>query len=87
VSSVPVQLVSEGHRLPFSKGLLATTLTATGLAPQRAYAVALDVERRLLDRPDREIDVDDLRGMVEVVLKKSEGERTCVVTGSGPACP
>ena len=44
----PIQLVSEGHKVPFSKGLLATALTATGLSPQRAYAVAMDVEWRLL---------------------------------------
>lgn len=71
----PVQLVSEGHKVPFSKGLLATTLTATGLAPDRAYRVALDVERQLLRGPDREIDVDHLREMVEEVLSADEEER------------
>lgn len=71
----PVQLVSEGHKVPFSKGLLATTLTATGLAPDRAYRVALDVERELLRGPDREIDLDHLREMVEAVLSADEEER------------
>ncbi len=71
----PVQLVSEGHKVPFSKGLLATTLTATGLAPERAFAVAMDVERELLQRADREVHLDDLRSMVEVVLAEVEGER------------
>jgi 2-phosphoglycerate kinase len=71
----PVQLVSEGHKIPFSKGLLATTLTATGLPPERAFAVAMDVERELLQRADREVDVEHLRSMVEVVLGEVEGER------------
>ena len=35
IDGFPISLVSEGHKVPFSKGLLATTLTATGLAPDR----------------------------------------------------
>lgn len=61
-------LVSEGHSVPFSKGLLATTLTATGLAPERAYEVAEGVERRLLRRLTREATVEELRELVETVL-------------------
>mgnify|MGYP000881676865 CR=1 FL=1 len=71
----PVQLVSEGHKVPFSKGLLATTLTATGLPPERAYRVAMDVERQLSRGPDREVDVDHLREMVEMVLSTDEEPR------------
>jgi 2-phosphoglycerate kinase len=71
----PIQLVREGHRVPFSKGLLATALTSTGLPPQRAYSVALDVEWQLLQADEREIGVDALHRLVEKVLADS-GERT-----------
>ncbi len=67
----PIQLVSDGHRIPFSKGLLATALTSTGLPPQRAYEVALDVEWRLLRGDEREIGVEELRSLVETVLADS----------------
>jgi 2-phosphoglycerate kinase len=73
--SLPLQLVSEGHRVPFSKGLLATTLTATGLPPERAFRVAMDVEWQLLQRPDNEVSIERLREMVELVLAESEGQR------------
>lgn len=73
--SLPLHLVSEGHRVPFSKGLLATTLTATGLPPERAYRVAMDVEWQLLQGPENELSVDRLRQMVELVLAESEGQR------------
>jgi 2-phosphoglycerate kinase len=63
--------VSEGHKVPFSKGLLATALTSTGLSPQRAYAVALDVEWQLLQSAEREISVVELRRLVETVLADS----------------
>ncbi len=71
----PIQLVSEGHRIPFSKGLLATTLTATGLPRERAFRVAMDVERQLRRLPEGEIDVDRLRELVDSVLAESEEER------------
>ncbi len=67
----PIQLVSEGHKVPFSKGLLATALTSTGLSPQRAYAVALDVEWQLLQSAEREIGLVELRRLVETVLADS----------------
>lgn len=69
----PIMLVSEGHAVPFSKGLLATTLTATGLPPERAFAVALDVEWQLLEQKQRQVDVERLRHMVEMVLAEVEG--------------
>lgn len=72
---VPIQLVSEGHRVPFSKGLLATTLTATGLPPEKAFGVALNVEWQLLQALEHEVSVDGLRKMVEVVLGESEDPR------------
>jgi 2-phosphoglycerate kinase len=72
---VPIQLVSEGHKVPFSKGLLATTLTATGLPPERAFGVAMDVEWHILQEQEREVSVVRLRQMVELVLAESEGQR------------
>ena len=71
----PIQLVSEGHRVPFSKGLLATALTSTGLSPQRAYAVAMDVEWQLMQAAEREVRVDELRSLVEKVLADSGEHR------------
>jgi 2-phosphoglycerate kinase len=69
-----IRLVSEGHAVPFSKGLLATTLTATGLPPERAYAVAMDVEWEILRGAEREVTVDQLRELVERVLDAGAGQ-------------
>ncbi len=70
----PIMLVSEGHAVPFSKGILATTLTATGLPPERAFTVAMDVEWQLLGDKGREVTVEGLRHMVEVALAEIEGQ-------------
>jgi 2-phosphoglycerate kinase len=74
-AGLPIQLVSEGHKVPFSKGLLATTLTATGLAPELAFAVAMDVEWHILQEQDHEVSVERLRQMVELVLSEREDQR------------
>lgn len=66
-----IRLVSEGHSVPFSKSLLATTLTATGMQPEDAFAVAMDVERELLEASEYEVSVGRLRLLVEEVLEMS----------------
>ena len=40
-------IVDPQANLPFSKGLMAQSLMATGLQPERAYEVAAAVERSL----------------------------------------
>jgi len=70
-----IHLGSEGHKVPFSKRLLATTLTATGLPTERAFSLAVEVEGQMRLEPDREVDVERFRELVETVLAESEGER------------
>jgi 2-phosphoglycerate kinase len=68
-------LVSGGHGVPFSKGLLAQSLTATGLSPEAANCVAMEVERQLLDSGVSEISIDELQPRVGKVLADTEGDR------------
>ena len=64
----------KGHGLPYSKGLMAQELSATGLAPGRAFELARIVEARLAENGTAEIDVAGLHGLAEEVLRESEGE-------------
>ena len=43
-------VVHRGHGLPYSKGLMSQTLSATGLSPQRAFDLARVIEDRLAER-------------------------------------
>ena len=70
-----IKVVKTSHAVPFSKGLLAQSLTATGLSPDRAHQVAMEVERNLRQSLIREISIGDLRAMVGSVLEKEEGPR------------
>ncbi len=51
---------ARGHSLPFSKGMLATSVLATGIETPIAYEVAHIVQHELLDRNTREISSNDL---------------------------
>src|SRR5204863_6199123 len=63
----------KGHGLPYSKGLTAQALSATGLSPERSFELAQIVEVRLAELGAREIDVAGLRELTEDVLLAEEG--------------
>jgi len=73
---VPETIVYNRERLglPYSKGLMAQSLSASGLSPERAYELARIVERRLDERPERDIAVVDLHELVKEVLLEQVGE-------------
>ena len=62
-----------GTRLPFSKGILATSLTATGVTPQDAYRVAEAVEDGLLDDNRDLVHVDELVGTIQKQIDRQIG--------------
>jgi 2-phosphoglycerate kinase len=61
--------------LPFSKGLLATSIMAAGLPPARAYRVAEHVEARLREDRVEAITTTELRGLTAQVLADEVGPR------------
>ncbi|MDQ4049946.1 MAG: hypothetical protein M3131_11295 [Actinomycetota bacterium] len=66
-------VVNRGHGLPYSKGLMAQAMSATGLSPERAFELARTVERRLDERRADTIDIAGLRALAEEVLLQEEG--------------
>jgi 2-phosphoglycerate kinase len=71
-STVPI--IEENDEAPYSKGLMAQTLMATGLAPERAYAVAAAVERRLRRRGSAALTLADLRTIACEQLGDDQGD-------------
>ena len=67
-------VVHRGHGLPYSKGLMSQTLSATGLSPQRALDLAREVEARLNRRDQPSVDLAGLRAIAEEVLQEAEGD-------------
>ena len=67
-------VVHKGHGLPYSKGLMAQSLQASGLPPERSFELAREIERRLALRGDRHVGVDGLDQLCLEVLRAEEGE-------------
>ena len=70
----PVVRVRSGYGLPYSKGLMAQSLMATGLAPDRSFALAEQIEDRLITGPG-EVEVEQLRALAEEVVSGAESEQ------------
>ena len=70
----PTVVVRSDYGLPYSKGLMAQSLMATGLPSERSFALAQQIEERLIARASTEISVDELRAVAEEVVAAGEGE-------------
>jgi 2-phosphoglycerate kinase len=66
-------IVHKGHGLPYSKGLMAQAISATGLSHARAFELARVIEDRL---DGGEIRTADLHALAEEVLRTEDGEAT-----------
>ncbi len=69
-----IPIVDERDEVPFSKGLMAQTFMATGLAPERAYVVAAAVERRLRRRRPAAVTLADLHEIACRELGELDGD-------------
>lgn len=68
-------VVRSEYGLPYSKGLMAQSIMATGLSPERSFALARQIEDRLAERRQAEVGVDGLREIAEEVLQAEEPEQ------------
>jgi 2-phosphoglycerate kinase len=59
--------------LPYSKGLMAQSLSAIGLTPVRAWSLARTIEQRLEADGIESIESSALRTLTEEVLEREEG--------------
>ena len=62
------------HGLPYSKGLTASSLMATGLGPGRSYAVANEVEQELIALGVDRVAVEQLRDITLDILRREAGD-------------
>lgn len=70
-----IVISDEEHALPYSKGLMASSIMATGLPPARAFHVAERVEERLHQRGESEITRAELSDLARDVLVELVGQR------------
>ena len=63
-----------GIGLPFSKGIMATSILATGMETARAHRIAAGVERDLRRRGASRIEADELAEMAAEAIRGDAGE-------------
>ena len=70
-----IVISDEEHALPYSKGLMASSIMATGLSPARAFHVAERIEDRLHARDGDTITRAELAELAEATLVEEVGAR------------
>jgi 2-phosphoglycerate kinase len=70
-----IVISDEEHALPYSKGLMASAIMATGLPPARAFHVAERIEERLHERGVPSITRAELADLASQVLVDEVGQR------------
>lgn len=72
----PQQIIisDDKHGLPYSKGLMATSLMATGLPPSRSYKIARIIQQQLIDDGRLSVKMNDLHDLAYNVLLLNEGK-------------
>ncbi len=68
-----ITITDKSHGLPFSKGLLAQSFTATGVAPRRAFEIASRVEEELLQSGSMRVSTQRLREIATAQLDAVAG--------------
>jgi len=64
---------SAGLGLPFSKGLMATSILATGAETDQAYAIAAEIQRELTGRAASDIDAHELAMLAARTIEARAG--------------
>ena len=72
----PLPLGGEEHGLPYSRGLMARSLMAAGVAGHRAYALASRVGDELIERGMDTIEIERLEALAVDVLGEQEGRES-----------
>ena len=71
----PILVSGKKLGLPFSKGMLATSVMATGLSPAKSYRLAQQIQDTLRENGIYEISIPDLDARVTDVLTRNYGEQ------------
>jgi len=70
----PIIIAEARHGLPFSKGLMAQSFMATGMAPSRSYAVAAAVEKAIRDSGSTQVSTAELHALAAEMLRSAAGD-------------
>lgn len=68
-----ILITDEEHQMPYSKGLMASSIMATGLPPDKAYNIATTIQERLRDEGSPEVTMHHVREVAETIMEREVG--------------
>ena len=68
-----ITISDDKYGLPYSKGIMASTIMPTGLSPRQAYDVARKIEELLLSAEKYVVSLDELHCLTHLLLQKEIG--------------
>jgi 2-phosphoglycerate kinase len=69
-----IYIIDDKYGLPYSKGIIASTIMATGLSPRQAYETARKIEDILIRSGKTSISLEELHYVIHQLLKAEIGE-------------
>jgi 2-phosphoglycerate kinase len=66
-------ITDEEHHLPYSKGLMAVSIMATGLPPDQAYGIAAIIQEELWSQGNPTVSMKHIRCTAEEILEREVG--------------
>lgn len=70
-----IVISDDKHGLPYSKGLMASSIMATGLHPTHAYQIAKLIEDYLKENKVFAVSAEELRSVTAEIIRKHVGEK------------
>ncbi|MBU4174369.1 MAG: zeta toxin family protein [Actinobacteria bacterium] len=70
-----IVVTDDEHRLPYSKGLMAMSIMATGLPPDQAYNIASLIHEQLRDEGTPMVTMDYVRRTAERIMEREVGPK------------
>ncbi len=68
-------ITDEEHHLPYSKGLMAISIMATGLPPDQAYNIAAMIQEVLRDEGQPMVSMEHVRRTTERIIEREVGHQ------------
>lgn len=76
VAGKPIIITGKKHGLPYSKGLMASSIMAAGLSPGKAYRIAKQMEDHLRDQGIYSLTIGELKELTMETLRTKVGEES-----------
>lgn len=74
-----ILITDDEHQMPYSKGLMASSIMATGLSPDKAYRIAAMIRERLDEEGSPSVTMEHVRRAAEQIMEREVGMKHVLI--------